>query len=405
MVLLSLISCADKQSAKVVKPIAWSSSDRWLIADLHSHTAFSDGASSVDELAKTAALAGCDVLAITDHGDQQERAATDEYFAAIDQARANIKRLFIVAGMEWNIPPYAGREHVSILVHPSTERILREFKSAYEHANVNAGEALKWLASQAGSSNKAIAIFNHPSRKADAIEQIERDYLLWSVPNKVMIGFEGAPGHMNAEPMGSYGVKFRTIDHWDPVAADVPGLWDQLLHRGLDTFAALASSDYHNQTRDREPCSFSKIHLQVSERSYDGIFQALRAGTFWSGHGGVLTRLRFTLLADGLVVPAIAGEVVQIGYETPYTISVELERTPEFRDRSLQLELIGDAPSGPPALIKTTTLPPQRSHATWFFERSAPAIASAYFRLRVRQIRPDAPDYLAYTNAIQLQFE
>lgn len=40
---------------------------RWLAGDLHAHTVHSDGSLTVDELARCAALAGLDFLAVTDH--------------------------------------------------------------------------------------------------------------------------------------------------------------------------------------------------------------------------------------------------------------------------------------------------------------------------------------------------
>ncbi len=61
----------------------WATSGVWLRADTHTHTSFSDGQPTVDQMADRAVANGCDVLAITDHTDGNLRAATPEYHAAI----------------------------------------------------------------------------------------------------------------------------------------------------------------------------------------------------------------------------------------------------------------------------------------------------------------------------------
>ena len=93
----------------------------------------------------------------------------------------------------------------------------------------------------------------------------------WRLASQRMIGFEGAPGHQRSSTIGSYEKRFETVDRWDPVVANVGGVWDKLLDQGHDIWAALANSDFHNDKLDYSPCAFSRVHLQVPERSQRGI--------------------------------------------------------------------------------------------------------------------------------------
>ena len=62
----------------LTRRVPWAGTGVWLKAETHTHTKFSDGGSSVDELADHAAANGCDVLAITDHSDGNLTAATQD---------------------------------------------------------------------------------------------------------------------------------------------------------------------------------------------------------------------------------------------------------------------------------------------------------------------------------------
>src|SRR5437762_13058373 len=72
-------------AATFVRQVPWYGKGVWLKADTHTHTRFSDGDRTVAEVAEKAAQFGCDVVAITDHGDSNLNGATPEYFDAIEQ--------------------------------------------------------------------------------------------------------------------------------------------------------------------------------------------------------------------------------------------------------------------------------------------------------------------------------
>jgi hypothetical protein len=219
---LVLLGCGrsspDKPSRLVephfVKRIDWSEKGIWLKTDTHIHSTFSDGSYSVEDLVLKAKSFGCDVIAITDHADGNLKAATREYHEAIKASRSQHREMIILAGLEWNVPPWGGDEHVTVLVSPEVDewKTLSEFKSRFddlvlkEHKAELAEEGLRWLHANAVTNGvKPVVIYNHPSRKDHGSKEIVQDTLAWRKVNDLVIGFEGAPGHQgNKKSIGSY---------------------------------------------------------------------------------------------------------------------------------------------------------------------------------------------------------
>ena len=245
----------------------WVGKGIWLKADLHLHTTFSDGNHSVAEVIAKAAAFGCDVIAVTDHAYHNLKSATPEYFEAINASRREHPQLVILAGIEWNVPPWGRRKHVSVLVPPGPREsmTLLKIKQFFDgdrpgsHNPALADECLRWLAKTASADGvPPVAIYNHPTRKSansmEAVAALER----WRGVNDLVIGFEGAPGHQGDNPSGHPVYVKRLIDRWDAAAARVGDAWDTLLQNGFDVWGALAFSDFHNTLSDRWPGEFSE---------------------------------------------------------------------------------------------------------------------------------------------------
>lgn len=405
MSLLLLAGCSGKPDAEVLTEIPWALISRPLVMDTHTHTRFSDGKYPVDELVQLAIDHGCQALAITDHSDLGEDAATPEYFTAIKAARAAHPGLILFGGIEWNIPPYNGREHVTVLLNPDLEEtVLGPFKQQFEQDNATAEQGLDWLAAEVGPVGNAVLIYNHPSRKDDDPKENLQDMLGWLDSNKLFIGFEGAPGHQNSRHTGSYTHKMLPEDRWDPVAANVGGSWDQLLGMGHNLHAAIAPSDYHNENLDHAPCEFSRIHVYPDDRTARGILAGLRAGSFWSDHGHILDDLLFTLSAPGLPLPVTPGEVAGLHAGQPMTFTVILQRGNGAINSTLVVELIGNGRSGKPEMLLSKEILADENRVDWTLENAVPGAdgRSIYVRLRVRKPVADGPDLMAYSNAIRV---
>jgi hypothetical protein len=225
--------------------------------------------------------------------------------------------------------------HATVLLPPGVDEwnVLARFKAAFddyrrkEHRPELADEALRWLEAHASTAQlKPVVIHNHPSRKAAKSTDHMADLLRWRGVNDLVIGFEGAPGHQGAKAIGSYRYAVSTADRWDPAAAGVGDLWDTLLGKGQDVWAALAASDFHNTNpkdlKDFWPGQFSETWVYVPERSAAGVLRALRAGSFFAAHGHIAREVTFTAEADGLPRPAHAGESVRLRASTSVRVGL-----------------------------------------------------------------------------------
>jgi len=210
---LSLGAAREQTSAAhFVREVPWSGTGVWLKIDTHTHTGFSDGARTVDNILNRATVYGCDAVAITDHTDLNLKAATPEYFDAIEKARAARPNMIVFAGVEWNIPPENGKEHVTVLVAPELEKQLTTFKQLFDDLNRStrdrrtAAEGLRWLAANATSADgiEPVAVYEHPSRSDEHSIENVADMKAWRAVNDIVIGFAGAPGHQGNKPIGSY---------------------------------------------------------------------------------------------------------------------------------------------------------------------------------------------------------
>jgi hypothetical protein len=332
---------AQPGGARFIREVPWSGTGVWLKVDTHTHTKFSDGARTVDEVLNRASVYGCDAVAITDHTDLNLQTATREYFDAIERARAKRPNMIVFAGVEWNIPPENGQEHMTILVAPELEKQLTAFKERFDDLNRStrdrktAAEGLRWLAANATSADgiAPVGVYEHPSRAdASSMENV-KDIKAWRAINDVVIGFAGAPGHQGNKPIGSYQYKEVPIDRWDPVAARIGDAWDTLLGGGLDIWGAYAPSDFHSESLtglgDYWPGQFSETWVYASERSSAGILQALRAGSFFADHGRIVREVELRVNATGLTRPAGAGEVIAVRKDAEVTVDLSLKVPPD----------------------------------------------------------------------------
>jgi hypothetical protein len=381
----------------------------WLEAELHTHTRFTDGSHTVDQVVAAAVKNGCDVVAITDHGDGNLKGATPEYFDAIRAARMANPNITVVTGMEWNVPPGKGQEHANILFPAAMETIdvLAPFKERFDD-EVKEGEnpelALAGFAALAPKDRTMLApvvIANHPSRRAGSTSAPALTFEgLKKAAASVLIGFEGAPGHQRGAPLGSYNPG-TLVDRWDPLAANIDGAWDQWLRKGLDVWAALATSDFHNESGDFWPCEFAATRLYAPDRTADGIIRALRAGSFFGEHGHIAEEVELQAAFEGVARPVSAGETAaaRIGSTATVTLRMKVPST-DYLGRANRIdtvELIAVS------AMKTETIfsgPPGTSDAFNTVVSVPPG--GIVLRARGRRTLDDQTALMFYTNPIRL---
>jgi hypothetical protein len=407
---------AAEEGARFVRQHDWNPAEGiWLKIDTHVHSTFSDGAWTVEELVAAAAQNGCDAVAITDHADHSLRGASQEYFAELNQARRQHPDCLVLAGLEWNIPPHRGSEHVTILVEPTPDEavILAEFKDRFDdfegdpRPEALAVEALAWLAEKAAATNTlAVVAYNHPGRKRESLEPFREEFLRLRAASPLLIGFEGGVGHQAGRPLGAYEGPVQLEERWDPAAATVGSVWDQLLGQGVDAWAALATSDFHNDQGggvcDYPPGRFSETWVSAPERTARGVLRALQSGSFFGAHGHIVRQVRWTVTAPALPRPAEAGEAIRVppGVTCRAAIRMEIPRW-DWQDVANKVdvvELIAVDEQGATVVKAFDDVAPDKELDFEFI----PPDGGVALRARGRRDVFQKPDYLFMTNPIRI---
>ena len=400
--LIFVSACTSEPEHLVVVP--WVFSGKPMIIDTHTHTKYSDGSLSVEELVRKSVFNGCNAIVISDHSDKSLKAVSREFFADLDISRKKYPEIVVLSGLEWNVPPYKEREHVNLIVTPDLEqKLLPEFRRSFEDG-LSANSGLLWIEKNITRLDDAVFIYNHPSRKAQTQREIYADMRNWHSASSLMTSFEGGPGHQ--KKLGDYNTKFSTIDRWDPVAGEIGGTWDMMLADGYNLWAALATSDYHNQNLDYYPCEFARIHANVPEKSARGILQAIKAGSFWADHGRLLNRFDFYVSTPGLDYPATPGETIFMQSDAELTVSIELQVDKNIELKDISAELIGNCQSSETQSLKIAAIKEKKSRITWSLTRLARGSdgESCFLRARIRKkMQEGTPDLLAYSNPIRIK--
>ncbi len=407
-------SSFEARPASFVQSPVWSGNGNYAIFDHHTHTNISDGVLSQKAVVDLAVNSQCDVLALTDHSDIAA-VTTPRHFDEIDALRSANPNLIIFSGLEINIPSYDGREHLTLLADPAQERqTLTSLKIIAEADNEDTEikdptrEVDQKFFNRVNLFNQTganlVVLYNHPSRMDVTPGENKNDMIAWNRYSPSFIGFAGAPGHQNSEPHGLYEESIKTVNRWDHIAANVGDVWDQLLGEGYQLWGALAGSDFHDKLYDFAPCSFSRTHLELEDRSHEGVLKALRAGTFWADHGRILNRLVFSANMDGLERPAYPGSIVQTGTSKKIDIKIDINRGSGSFGKPLVVEIVSNCRSGRAAVVGSKTLLENELNAEFTIDAIArgPDNSSCYARSVVRLV--DAQDeLLAMTNPIRFR--
>ena len=356
-----------------------------------------------------AARYGCDVVAITDHGDGGLKGGTPEYAEAIWSARVKHTNITVLTAMEWNVPPGKGQEHATILFPTDSEAAstLSAFKEQFDD-QVKEGEnpelALKGfdgLMPKDKGAPAPVVFFNHPSRRPNSTSAPKLTFAqLHKSASSILVGFEGAPGHQRGIPLGAY-PSGLLVDRWDPLAAEVGGAWDQWLQQGMSVWAAIANSDFHSEQDDFWPCEFAATWVYAPDRTVNGIIRAIRAGSFFAEHGHIAERVELQARFDGQPHVFQTGETAAASPGTKATVALTL-RVPQtdYRGRPNRIdsvELIGVSRDGAQTLFSG---PPGASEA--FSTVVTVPAEGLVLRARGRRALEGEPALMFYTNPIRV---
>lgn len=401
-------------AAAIRGEVAWAGQRAHLIADLHTHTRISDGSLTAADLVADAVGAGCDVLAITDHSDSSATGGAAQR-DAIATLRREYPDLLLFLGMELELPSYAGREHMNVLLHPDQEAAwLPKLRRAVDEASDGErGTAqdpdrdfLRLINRIRDAGHPAFLIYNHPSRKVANVTESLDDLRRWRSLGTSINAMAGAPGHQYADTIGAYRATVLTDNRWDPATASVGGVWDQYLASGKDLWAALASSDFHDAGNDASPCAFSRIHIAAPERSYAGVLEALIKGTFWADHGRLLDQLTLEVEFDGIARALFPGESADVFTDDSVALArVVIERGPGSAGSPLEVAFISSCVDGESQIVAQQWLASDQSVAERLIplQASSPQDNSCHIRARVSLDKfGREPDLLAYTNYVRV---
>jgi len=378
---LSAIACA-RSAPRIATAVEWAGRGTWIKADFHSHSRFSDGSHTIEEIVTTAATFGCEAVAVADHSDGGLKGAGPEYLEAVRAARAAHPGVIIPAALEWNVPPGKGQEHAIVLLPTAMDNaeMLASFKQKFDDQNKegeNPKLALQGLAALARATRDGVApvvFFSHPSRRprstslpASTMARLKR-----AAPG-ILMGVEGGPGHQKDRQLASYPDQSFLLDRWDTVVATPGGAWDQWLGQGLTLWGALTNSDFHNTKDGFWPCQFSATWIYVPERTVEGVIRALRAGSFFGEHGHIVSEANLQLTFAGLSRPAMAGETVTAAAGANGTATLRLTIPPvDYAGQPNRVDLVellaiaparteivfSGAPAGDKAFEVPITVPP-----------------------------------------------
>jgi peptidoglycan/LPS O-acetylase OafA/YrhL len=371
-----------------------------MIFDHHAHTHYSDGGKSVEELAEVAYIKGCDAFSITAHS-QKPLSFSSAKLIEIAAMRKKYPVMLIFSGIDVGISPYGGLEHVSIITTPEYEsETLGAVMSALQtEKNMPKKErdlhVLNAINHVKNARDNTIAIYNHPSRKNESYSDISS----WNKNVNYITAIAGAPWYQEKAQIGSYQTQTLPIDRRDPIVASVDGTWDKLLAEDHKIWAAITSSDYHNDAMDYGPCELSRIHVDAPTKDYRGLIKGIKAGSFWADQGKLLRDYEFTLESkdDGYrVYPG--GTIKLMGSKPVLSVEISANRSESYKNDFLRFDLITNC-SNDEVVVRSKLLPPEESSVSLLL----PIVeqkGTCFLRSRISLASINEDKLMAYSNPI-----
>lgn len=333
----------------------------WLAGDHHIHSRFSVGwdweeqppgpivgGGAIYPTPMNALMArhfGLAWMVTTDHGGpNHSKVNLDWAYPELLQSRLLVPDLFQFYGIELNSP---GADHSSIIIpHSSAEADqLLELESRFDRREAFPADPerdteprmLEALRVMDAMERKPVVIAHHPSRSAEELSVYglyhPAEIRGWNdTAPQIAVGMEGAPGHQAAalerdssvtrsRPRGGYR-NYPTMGGYDQMTARLGGFWDSLLGEGRHWWIT-ANSDSHvhygEGGSDFWPGEYSKTYV-YSDRNYDDILAAIRAGKIFVTTGDLISELFVTVSLDKAA--AIIGGELRVPAGSTVTMTI-----------------------------------------------------------------------------------
>jgi len=324
---------------------------QWLAGDHHIHSQYSiiwdrdvdppvpvlrsHGFYPIPHNALMARHFGLDWIVATDHGGREHsKINLEQAYPDLLLAREAVPDLIQFYGVELNPP--GGPDHASVIVARSAREAdeIHAVESQFDAASVtqprdpaasDPARMLEALELMQGFEQKPVVIANHPSRRLDPrAAAVDGPAILrgWNdTAPEIAVGMEGAPGHQAAGLIpahyprpagrrGNYPPGVITLGGFDPMTAELGGVWDSMLGEGRRWWITATSDSHLHWTEggpDFWPGEYSKTYVYAS-KSYADILLSLRQGRVFVATGDLVTTLDFTVAAAGAT--AAVGEAL-----------------------------------------------------------------------------------------------
>ena len=366
---------------------------RWLAGDHHVHSRFSVGwnreedppapivgGDAIYPIPMNALMAqhyGVSWMVTTDHGGPgHSRVTRDWAYPALLRSRTVLPEVIQYHGLELNSP---GGDHATLIVPqgPDEADQLFRYESAYDRNEIWPQDGsrnspplmVEALTEMSGAPVPPIVIANHPSRSVrfDTYGMYDPAELrTWNdTAPRVAIGFAGAPGHQaialapdgslkeEKPPRGGFAGR-PTRGGFDPMTAELGGLWDALLGEGRRWWITANSDSHRHYTEfgvDFWPGEYSKTWIHAAPTAGQ-VLESLRGGRVFVSTGDLVTGLSMVLSVDGEAQEVWPGDALTLaaGTRAALTISITDPAAPNaagLEPRLARLDVIVGDVSGP----------------------------------------------------------
>lgn len=391
-------SIAQETAPRFVQELSEGGRGQFYKCDLQHR--FADSELTAAQFVARAVDHGCDIVIVTPPQPTDKPAVLRRFLDEVAAAQQAFPKTIVLPGYSWLVRTTGVSGRATILIPPGadfTSRFLELPKKFVKPgSDISTAEALsrtlRNLCPDAAPVESWPVIVFDQFRDGSTLHR-------WSVEH---LGHGDLWRSTGQKPLPALG-QFGLLDRWDQSDVRSGGEWDQLLADGWNAWAAAEDLDMVRETSARfKPGELTETFLRLTEFTAPHALHALRTGAFYGVRGRVVRDLEFSVLADGLPRPALAGETIDVPAGTVIRVKLSLtipdvdwKQSPNRLDG---IEFIAVTPEGSTILHKVE---PQFGRVVIEQETEVPAGGVLFRALGYRVIK-DGTDHSFYTNPIRV---